>query len=84
MKGNNDKSNLAVISNEITHIKKGIGRIENTQRDFKKDQKELLNKVEENEKEIIRVKERQSLWNYGLAIFNVTVGALATFLGIKR
>jgi len=31
-----------------------------------------------------QMKQTQSGWNYGLAILNVMVGALAAFFGVKR
>ena len=40
-----------------------------------------IGKVEDEQ---IRIKQTQSIWNYGLAVLSVAVSGIASFFGVRR
>ena len=69
---NNNKITLAVINTKLQYVARDIKSIKNTQGNF-------LKRLEYNEKSITTLKERQSLWNYALAVLGAIAGALSIF-----
>jgi len=72
MSNGNNKITLAVINTKLEYISRDISSIKAVQGGF-------LKRLERSEKSITRLKERQSLWNYGLAILGAIAGALGLF-----
>lgn len=68
------KKDVRYLNREFTYFRKEIG--------------EILAKHDEaidtNEKSVIKISERQSVWNYGLMILNVVIGAVASYFGLRR
>lgn len=73
----NGKVTLAIIKRDLEYIQKDILEVI-------QNQEKICDRVMVNEKEIIRIKDKQSLWNYGLGVFSVIVSAIAGFFGVKK
>lgn len=85
---NGTRVTIAIVNTKVEYIVKTMDEIkrdsEQTRRESKEFRERVYKRVNTNENEITKVKERQSIWNYGLTALNVIIGGIAAFLGVRK
>lgn len=74
---------LAEFRKDIRYIGDNFSDFKSEIKEWRKEIKELVSRQEESlddlDRSVVTLQERQSNWNYGLAIFSVIVGGIASF-----